>query len=65
MHNDIYKTSDTPGVHIDNVYFPINTEWRNIGISLSGGADSALMAYLICTNLHDNCKVHILSLIHI
>lgn len=59
MHNNIYKTTAQPGVHIDNVYFPIDVEWRNIGISVSGGADSALLTYLICTNLHDNCKVHI------
>jgi hypothetical protein len=26
---------------------PINKEWKRIGISLSGGADSALLAYLI------------------
>jgi hypothetical protein len=29
-----------------NIY--LNPEWKRIGISLSGGADSALLAYLIC-----------------
>jgi len=28
----------------------LNEEWSKIGISLSGGADSALLAYLICAN---------------
>lgn len=28
----------------------LNTNWKRIGISLSGGADSALIAYLICSN---------------
>lgn len=46
-------------IKIDNVSIPVDIKWKNIGISLSGGADSALLAYLICKNLHDNCKVHI------
>ena len=28
----------------------LNPDWKRIGISLSGGADSALLAYLICSN---------------
>lgn len=28
----------------------LNQNWKRIGISLSGGADSALLAYLICSN---------------
>lgn len=31
-----------------NLY--LKPEWSKIGISLSGGADSALLAYLICSN---------------
>lgn len=38
----------------------LNTDWRNIGISLSGGADSALLAYLLCSRI-TNTNVHILS----
>lgn len=30
-----------------SVEIPINSDWKRIGISLSGGADSALLAYLI------------------
>ena len=37
-----------------------NADWKNIGISLSGGADSALLAYLVCSQIKDT-KVHILS----
>ena len=29
-----------------NLY--LNEQWKRIGISLSGGADSAILAYLIC-----------------
>lgn len=46
-------------IKIDDVILPMDIAWKNVGISLSGGADSALLAYLICQNLHDNCKVHI------
>ena len=28
----------------------LNHHWKRIGISISGGADSALLAYLICSN---------------
>lgn len=28
----------------------LNPKWKRIGISISGGADSALLAYLICSN---------------
>lgn len=40
------------------IYF--NSKWKNIGISVSGGADSALLAYLICSKIKDT-RVHILS----
>jgi len=35
---------------IDQVEIPIHSKWSRIGISVSGGADSALLAYLICSN---------------
>ena len=37
-----------------NLY--LNQKWKRIGISLSGGADSALLAYLIC--LDTNADIH-------
>ena len=37
----------------------INPAWQKIGISLSGGADSALLAYLIC--LRTDAEIHIVS----
>lgn len=40
------------------IYF--NPEWKNIGISISGGADSALLSYLVCSKIKST-KVHILS----
>jgi 7-cyano-7-deazaguanine synthase in queuosine biosynthesis len=35
-------------LNIDGVELPFDFEWKNIAISLSGGADSALLAYLLC-----------------
>ena len=32
---------------VDGLVIPFNAEWKNIGISISGGADSALLSYLI------------------
>ena len=37
----------------------INKDWKRIGISLSGGADSALLAYLICKNVSTSTELHI------
>ena len=37
-----------------------NQDWKNIGISVSGGADSALLAFLVCSQIKKT-KVHILS----
>jgi len=33
---------------IDDVNIPFSTTWDKIAVSLSGGADSALLAYLLC-----------------
>lgn len=35
-----------------NIYpnFVLDSSWKKIGISISGGADSALLAFLICSN---------------
>jgi len=45
---------------IDSVRIPLNTDWKNIAISVSGGADSALLAYLLCSLVSDQ-TVHIIS----
>ena len=37
-------------MNIDGVEIPLNKDWQRIGISLSGGADSALLAYFIMEN---------------
>lgn len=34
--------------NISDVYIPIDTSWKNIGVTLSGGADSAILTYIVC-----------------
>ena len=46
---------------IDGVRIPLDKKWNNIAISLSGGADSALLAYLICQLAPDNMLIHFIS----
>lgn len=49
-------------VNIDGVDIPYDPEWKNVAISVSGGADSALLAYLICKLAYDhNTTIHIIS----
>jgi hypothetical protein len=48
---------------IDEVKIPLDKKWDNIAISVSGGADSALLAYLVCTLAmrSDNPTIHIVN----
>ena len=39
----------------------LDESWSRIGISVSGGADSALLAYLICKNVSATTEIHITS----
>lgn len=45
---------------IDGVKIPLNSKWGKIAISLSGGADSAILAYILCSIVKDQ-EVHIIS----
>jgi len=50
-NNKLYKTLDESLItetfsHLDIVFDP---KWKRIGVNLSGGADSALLTYLLCT----------------
>jgi len=45
---------------IDNVEIPFDTDW-DIAISVSGGADSALLAYMLCSKATEQQKIHIIN----
>jgi hypothetical protein len=48
--------------NIDNCLVPVDHTWSNIAISVSGGADSALLAYLICDlSKQHNITIHIIN----
>jgi hypothetical protein len=47
-------------INIDQVNVPFDNSWNSIAVSLSGGADSALLAFLLC-NIIENQTVHIIS----
>ena len=48
--------------NIDGVEVPFVNEWKNIAVSLSGGADSALLANTLCELAKDNdTTIHIIS----
>lgn len=44
----------------DKVEIPFDPAWKNIAISLSGGCDSALLTYQLCTLIQDTA-VHVIS----
>lgn len=50
---------------IDEVEIPFDNKWKQISISVSGGADSALLSYLLCDHIKKNdlehIKIHIIS----
>ena len=47
--------------NIDGVRIPFNKNWTSIAISVSGGADSALLAYLLCCLAPDNFTINVIS----
>jgi hypothetical protein len=47
-----------------DLYIPFSDNWRSVGIALSGGADSALLAYMICDKIPSNradFTVHVIN----
>jgi len=47
------------------VEIPFSKDWRSVAIAVSGGADSALLAYMVCQTVKDNSvepfTVHIIN----
>jgi hypothetical protein len=46
---------------IDGVKLPFDKKWNSVAISLSGGADSALLAFLLCSIAPQGFHFHIIS----
>jgi 7-cyano-7-deazaguanine synthase in queuosine biosynthesis len=47
-------------INVDGVLIPYEKYW-NFAVSVSGGADSALLAYLLCKEVKENKTVHIIN----
>jgi 7-cyano-7-deazaguanine synthase in queuosine biosynthesis len=47
-------------INVDGVLIPYEKYW-NFAVSVSGGADSALLAYLLCKEVKENRTVHIIN----
>jgi hypothetical protein len=43
------------------INIPFESSWKSVAISVSGGADSALLAYLVCDQAPDNFLIHVIS----
>lgn len=50
--------------NIDGVEIPFNKNWKNIAISASGGADSTLLAHILCELIGDK-DIHLHFISHI
>lgn len=51
-------------INIDGVEIPFDNNWDNIAIAMSGGADSTLLLYLLCTIITDrklDTNIHCIS----
>jgi hypothetical protein len=62
--NELYRELDLSVFYINDIAIPFDTSWNNIGINLSGGADSALLAFLLCDHIKKNninCKIHVIT----
>jgi len=47
---------------MNQINIPFNTDWKNVAISVSGGADSALLAYMVCNlAVEHNITIHIVN----
>lgn len=52
-------------IYVDKVGIPFDSNWSQVSVSLSGGADSALLTYLLCDHIRkknlQHIKIHIIS----
>jgi hypothetical protein len=51
--NELYKNYTGPVDNFNGLIIPFDPRWRRISLALSGGADSALLLYLLCKKILD------------
>lgn len=69
LTNTLYKDFNYDNfffTDIDGLNFPFNSTWKRVGVNISGGADSALLAFVICKIIEQknlDCKIDAISFI--
>ena len=51
-------------IDVDGVEIPFDNDWKKVSVALSGGADSAMLTYLLCEIITErdlDCEVHVIS----
>lgn len=65
LYQNIVKKYNELSFHdMYGLIIPFSSKWKNIGINLSGGADSACLTMLLCNIIKKNnydCKIHIIT----
>lgn len=68
-NNNLYKNLNDNNFILysqGGVIIPFNRTWKSISVRLSGGADSALLTYILCKLITENkldCEIHAISFI--
>lgn len=71
LYKDLYKhfpeEADNFVLHrISGLDIPFNPKWTQIGINISGGADSSSLCLLLCNLIKQNsynCKIHVITFV--
>jgi hypothetical protein len=64
LTNKLYEQTNLSTYMIDELVVPFDPGWKTIGINLSGGADIALLTYILCDIISKNnfnVEVHIIT----
>lgn len=64
--DEIYKETGYNNIvhNVNGVPVPLDPKWKKIGVAISGGADSALLGYILCKLITENkldIEVHVIS----
>lgn len=53
---EMYEKSEFADIihDVSGVYIPLNPNWKNIGIAMSGGIDSTMLCYILCSLIEKN-----------
>lgn len=63
--NSFYKDSEFNNIldNFNGLCIPFDPKWNNVSVTISGGADSALLSFILCSLIqkhNSNCTVHVI-----